>query len=499
MAKFLPIKKIYRLHRILSALLGIPVLLWAISGLMHPLMTNFRPNIKTQETPVSVLQDSLLKTGPALKSVLEKNGIEKSDRIRLISIKDNWYYQVVMDDTNRYFSIQRGDELNQGDQRYSAYLAKHYLTGDQKSPSIKSITKVNRFNTAYSSVNRLLPVYRVSFDRADGINIYVSTSSSSFSFAIDNRRNGFNRFFGCFHTWSWMDQFPKLKAGIISIILLLTLLTGGLGIYLLIKTKAARPANAKSRLSKARRLHRITALVGAVFLFAWALSGLIHALQNGRAPDLIRRLSEEQLLTSLLPQNNQSLFEPLSDSGVYSGAQLFSIKKQLFLMTTAIDKAAHAGTKDLMKAKKVVGARHRYYVLSNQGAEEKTEKFTVAQMAAAVINKAVDSSMIRYIDHFSADYSFADKILPVWKVSAAKGSAPYFIDPTRVSVVKKPDSFKKLDAYSFAFFHKHEFMAWAGKSAKDTSTVIGILILITLLVFGYVLLIVKTFNSKQKN
>ncbi|MBO9573824.1 MAG: hypothetical protein J7497_16680, partial [Chitinophagaceae bacterium] len=54
-------KKIYRWHRTLSIIIAIPVLCWAISGFMHPLMTNIRPEVATQSLPPTGIDTSQIK------------------------------------------------------------------------------------------------------------------------------------------------------------------------------------------------------------------------------------------------------------------------------------------------------------------------------------------------------------------------------------------------------------------------------------------------------
>jgi hypothetical protein len=38
-------KKIYQWHRTTSLIIAIPVILWAASGFMHPIMTTIRPKV----------------------------------------------------------------------------------------------------------------------------------------------------------------------------------------------------------------------------------------------------------------------------------------------------------------------------------------------------------------------------------------------------------------------------------------------------------------------
>ena len=514
------IKKMYRLHRIASTLIGIPIFLWAISGLMHPLMTNVRPEIQTQERPAHQLPAAVLQKAVPLKTLLKQQRLRQSFKIRLINMDSHWYYQVseAPQSIPRYFNLHSGQELKDGDQRYAILLARHFLEGDRPpgNTPVVSVERITDFTDQYSYVNRLLPVYKIAFKRTDQITVFVDTHNSEFAFALDHHRAAFNRFFGWFHTWSWMDGLPRLKAGIIALILLMALATGSLGIYLAVKTKSGSSKKNNHPLIKARRLHRSTAVIGAVFLLAWAFSGLIHALQNGRAPFYITPVSLEMTQTSSLPDSLGPVMTALARKTALGSIGLKTLDGKLWLETVSFER--QTGARDLMKSQGVPARPGNYYTWENSPApnpvmvlhdsspriQKYSEKQMVERMAALVLQKsgtvhttpamATDSSkmQLQYLTHFTEQYNFSDKILPVWQISYGdKVSDRLFIDATTGSLVKKGDTFKQADALIFAFFHKHEFMSWAGKTAKDASTVLGILILITLLIVGYRLLYIR--------
>jgi hypothetical protein len=564
----MPIKSLYRLHRTLSIIIGIPIFLWAISGLMHPLMTNVRPAIATQESPEYLLSSDILKTAIPLKTVLQNAGIHQSFRSRIVHMDSTWYYQVLSRQSPsnqvnkrsritgtqnaylsllqaRYFNLQTGRELAQGDKLYAASLARHFLSGKQShinttSPRIKSIQRVRDFTASYTYVNRLLPVEKVRFERADHIAIYVDTHNSQFAFALDQHRQNFNQFFGWFHTWSWMDSLPKLKAAIIALILLVALFTAGLGIYLAVKTRPKTSTSSRANkttsttLTKARKLHRTSAIIGSIFLICWAFSGLVHAIQNGRTPFYIQPVSNERIKTNLLPDSLDQTFTQLAESSHLSSIGLMQLNGKLFMESRPYDTAE--GSKDLMLTGGVNATTKHYYgyeyrknsIQSNHLSAwtPYTENQIARLMAALVLRKEANSSIgnkqldhqisktdtaglqATYLTHFTEAYNFSDKVLPVWQISTSTSAAiqrgatsannPIFIDASTGSLVKKADPFKQADALIFAFFHKHEFMAWAGKSAKDASTVLGVIIVITLLVIGYRLVYIK-YKTKRKS
>src|ERR1700744_3340749 len=87
-------KKLYRLHRQLSIIIAIPVLLWAGSGFMHPLMTNIRPAIATQGWPAAAVDAERLRV--SLTAALRQHHIDSFSSVRLVHIDTNWFYQVVL-------------------------------------------------------------------------------------------------------------------------------------------------------------------------------------------------------------------------------------------------------------------------------------------------------------------------------------------------------------------------------------------------------------------
>lgn len=124
-------RNMYRWHRVSSLIIAIPVLLWAISGFMHPLMTNIRPQVATQRLTAPVIDTSKLKV--SLADALQKNKVATFRSFRLVAINDNWFYQVKVPGTNvlQYYSTDRGKRLPDGDELYARYLAKQFLEGEE--------------------------------------------------------------------------------------------------------------------------------------------------------------------------------------------------------------------------------------------------------------------------------------------------------------------------------------------------------------------------------
>ncbi len=90
---------------------------------------------------------------------------------------------------------------------------------------VTQVDLIEQFDGEYKYVNRYLPAYKVSFDRADGVRIYVETAQDRFAFAVDNKRAAFDTFFSLFHTLSWLDFMGKGKHVVEILIMLLAMFT----------------------------------------------------------------------------------------------------------------------------------------------------------------------------------------------------------------------------------------------------------------------------------
>lgn len=82
-------KNIYHLHRTLSLIIALPVLLWALSGFMHPLMTNIRPKVATQFLSAVAVDSS--KVRMPLEHALRQNHIDSFTNFRLVHIEDTGF------------------------------------------------------------------------------------------------------------------------------------------------------------------------------------------------------------------------------------------------------------------------------------------------------------------------------------------------------------------------------------------------------------------------
>jgi hypothetical protein len=526
-------KHIYSLHRTLSLIIAIPVLLWAVSGFMHPLMTNIKPQVATQKLPPLAVDSNAIRV--PLPDALKRNNITAFHSVRLIHIDTNFFYQV-QQEVNKapvYLSAGNGKLLPSGDWLYAQFLARQFLEGPPaSSPSahanhtaipvarveeaqghdccneatacvlnnttgskIANVSRLTAFDKEYKFVNRLLPVHKVSFNRPDGVRIYVETTQDRFAFAMDNRRAVFDNIFQWLHTWSWLDALGNTKLYFIIGICVLSLATSVLGIYIFCITKTKK-ANGHATL-KARRNHRYTAIVGAAFTLAWSFSGAWHALEKFKPDDRNAYFASNQFPATInvdFARLQQIVNKPVSNFSVVK------IDEQSYWRVVTMSGKPHTTPAPVQSMKSmevpvpaVVFVNTGDYTVLPEG-EEKYAAWLATQFSKQPV---VNIQSVTAVTKFNDEYNFTDKRLPVWKVSYATENADrYFVETATGKLSVKVNDSDLKEGYSFALLHKHHFMDWGGKTARDASTMIWAFIQVVMIAVGLILWI-KTKRSKK--
>ncbi|MBZ4192592.1 hypothetical protein [Niabella beijingensis] len=516
-------KKIYKLHRVLSLVIALPVLLWAVSGFMHPMMTNLRPQIASQSYVAPGIDTAQLIV--PLQQALQQNEVDSFNNVHIVQMGGQQFYQVIIDgwgSDTRYFSTKTGNLLKDGDALYARFLARAFLEGtgnpgytagqpealsdhdccmmatarimDSRGAKITGVERITRFDGEYKYINRLLPVYKVAFDRPDGIRIYVATNSGRFGFAVDNRRAAFDRFFGIFHTWEWMNALGTTKYFIMVVITLLGFLTTLLGLYLFVVTKTKRSAHP---LVKARRNHRYTSLIASVFTLMFTFSGGYHALEK-LLPVKVR---PEQLPHTFLTAAVDPDFKKLgAAAGGYAIRDVSLCTMNGIVYWQLYLKKAPGVTEsrtDLMKTMTaampdVVYVRADDYTVLQKG-DERYARYLAEQFRGAP--QSADTPLVQPVTKFTEEYGFINKRLPVWRVGySTNGRERYYIETTTGVLAARIQDRDLAEGYSFAFFHKHHFMDWGGKMTRDISTLFGAAMQIAMVVVGLLLY----FRSRRR-
>src|SRR5579875_1715721 len=85
-------KNVYRWHRVTSLAVALPILLWSLSGFLHPVMNSFKPYVKNQYLPVVAIDTN--KIHVSLQEALQQNHIGQLHNFRIVKLDSNYFYQI---------------------------------------------------------------------------------------------------------------------------------------------------------------------------------------------------------------------------------------------------------------------------------------------------------------------------------------------------------------------------------------------------------------------
>lgn len=411
----------------------------------------------------------------SIQQVLDKNNISVIRNFGLINFNHNTYYQVLdKDSVYNYYSANDGVLLKDGDKLYATYLAR-YFTQDSTS-NIKKIALQTTFDGQYQPINHLLPVWKISFDRPDGMDIYIETSQSRMGTFNNNTRKAFLWLFEQFHTWQFLadiggDIFRNVVLLIIMVVMLFALISG-LTVYGLMWKKfksvtQKRKENGGEDKRIVHRYHRQIGLIVSFVMFTFVTSGAFHLavkLHNTETPkaDYGQVIDRKQLAIS-------NLQLPVADSiikriavvnfGGNSYYQVTDNKKQISYFNTLTGIEQINGDEDYARFLST------YYHTSLDA------------------DKFYGRVKVNQVKQFDNEYGFINKRLPVERVSYADGSN-WYIETTSSKLATKVAGIDRAEGLSFIFLHKYFGMTWAGKDIRDIVSILASLGVLVVSLFG---------------
>ncbi|MBC5863923.1 PepSY-associated TM helix domain-containing protein [Flavobacterium turcicum] len=509
---------VYSWHRTLAIITIVPVIFWTLSGIMHPFMAHFfKPEIANQELPQTAINQSRLPL--PLKEVLQKNQLKTFKNFRLVSLNDKTYYQVKTESgALLYFDAATAQKLENGDQKYAEVLARYFL--QDSTSSISNSKVLTEFTTQYKYVNRYLPVYQLSFDRADEMQVYVETASSKLATFNPKSRQIFIWFFDTFHNWSFIDAISNNSLRIIIMIVLLSVISfsaiSGLLIYGLF-WKQFKKSDALAPKKGIRRYHRQIGIWISLFTLTFAFSGAYHATTKWDPYTLSQMVYEPSFKTEVLTTSLSDLkldwsrFENASvvafQDSLYYRCQM--LPKQVTKTNTAISAPESKWAKKDKQPLEIVYINAQTNRISAnldvKYAEFLAHYFTDGAPKAACCEmipetdepetslksaKLVETKIINEFE--SREYGFVNKRLPVVKLAYdTPENTTYFIETATSRLAAKVENADKREGYSFAIFHKFLFLDWAGKNIRDAAMVLTALAILIVSVLGLILFLKK--------
>lgn len=510
----------YQWHRTIGIITIIPVILWTLSGLMHPFMAHFfKPEIAHEKLEIQTVPPQQLAL--SIQEVLTQNNIKQFKNFRIVAFNNTTFYQVknIIGDLH-YFDSSNGKELQNGDTVYAEWLSRYFLE-DQKSP-VKKSEIITEFDKQYKYVNRYLPVYKLSFDRPDGMEIYVETSSGKLATFNPKSRQFFIWFFDTFHNWSFIDAISNNSIRIITMIFLLSIIgfsaISGIVIYGFL-WKQFKKADSLEPKKGIRKYHRQIGIWVSLFTLTFAFSGAYHATTKWDPYTLDQMVYEPTFKTKeiVLANNklnldwnrfqNQSLIT-FNDS-IYYRCELEEAAKGKFKKPKS-DSNSKWNKKENPKTEVVYINAATNKIIPNidfQYAEflayyftDGTPKAPCCEMMSPEIPNEVETSLenvklleSKLITNFeNREYGFVNKRLPVVKLAYdTPEKTTYFIETATSRLAAKIDNSDITEGYSFAILHKFLFMDWAGKNIRDLTMVLIALCILIISVLGLILFLKK--------
>ncbi|GGF12742.1 PepSY-associated TM helix domain-containing protein [Flavobacterium limi] len=507
----------YKWHRAIGLITIIPVIFWTLSGLMHPFMAHFfKPEIAHEKLEQQTIDQNQLQF--SIQEVLKQNFINDFKNFRIVQFNDRTYYQVKMIPGDLlYFDTSNAKKLENGDQKYAEWLSRYFLD-DQKS-TVKKSEIVTEFTSQYKYVNRYLPVYKLSFDRPDTMEVYVETSSGKLATFNPASRQWFIWFFDVFHNWSFIDAISNNSIRIITMIFLLSIIglsaLSGILIYGLLwkqfkKTDSLQPKKGL------RKYHRQIGIWVSLFTLTFAFSGAYHATTKWEPYTLSQMVYEPTFETKEIPGANNKLnldwnrFQNMSiitlNDTTYYRCQLAEKETKRFKKPKSDSKW---NKKDDKKSEVVYINATTNKIAPNldlEYAEFLAYYFTDGAPKAScceMIDTSEDDSQpsfenIKLLeskvlnDFESREYGFVNKRLPVVKLAYdTPERTTYFIETSTSRLAAVINNSDRVEGYSFAILHKFLFMDWAGKNIRDLTMVLAALTILIVSILGVILFLKK--------
>lgn len=457
-------------HRRLGWVGGVAMLLFGLSGLTHPLMTWFGPQPAVFFPPQAHVEAAEI---AALPATLIRHGIISAQQVRIVPTSRGKALQVSDSDRRRYFDLDSGLELSDFDRQQAEWLARYY-TG-LSDALIEDLYLQTHFDNAYPEVNRLLPVWRVSFASDDGLTAFVHTELGALAALSNDVRTVQQTLFRGLHSFSWLGDWELLRVALLTT-LCLALLGLGLAGAALVFVLPARHIPSASR-----RWHRHLALLLWIPLLAFSASGLYHLWHKvtvGGDPAFVAAPTLD--LRALWQQEDQvaAALHSLPLDNALNSASLLAGPEGAVLLRLAQPKGRHGEHVHRQARFDGTATERQSHLVALTGAHDRewSDDLLASHFAREHLGILPETILaVELVTAFGPDYDFRNKRLPVWRVRHLGGSA--FIDPVTGILVDHATTPDRWEGRSFGHLHKWNFLTpWVGRQVRDSLTVVVILL-----------------------
>ncbi len=429
-------------HRWLGLLSCVGVVLWGLSGALHPVLSRVQPRAAAMQPPQPVIDTT---NAAPLATLLQAAKVERIGALSLADVAGRaaWRVDARAGTSTRYFALDDGSELADADRTRALALARHYV-GRADTP-VLAVTQLRRFDDDYRPGNRILPVWRIDFAEASGLRAYVDTEQGRLVSLTDDRRALLSRLFRIGHNFEPLAGWPGLQRALLSLLLVFATLSALIGLWFwwVLRHNAAR------RLARRplARWHRRLAWPLALVMLAFSLTGLLHlwvGAAQDEMPALHAPLDLPTRMLGAVPAGRFTLLALVPGGGTAQWlGQLADGPHAVKTEAAAARHATHGGS---------VTAPHllRFALDSGLLLDHRVDKLAFAQVATAT---GITETTLRggtWITRFDDEYGFRFKRLPVIRVLGE--DARFYVEPMSGVVVRVNDT-DALESRLFAIAH----------------------------------------------
>lgn len=477
---------VLRYHRWVGLLAVLPVVLWGLSGLSHPIMSRLQPQPSAMMPPVGLLSgfdaEEMVTVRP-LSALLPGLGIHAVRQARLLRWQGRMVWQLTLPGQaeRTYVDAMNGMVVPDADKALAVSLARHFAGEPDR--GITSMELITRFSDDYPYVNRLLPVWRVAFAGDDGLSAYVETSPLRLATLDNSLKSGFGKVFRTLHSWSFIpNEGVRDTAMTLFLALAFCSALGGVWLYGFFWRK---PVTGE-RAAPLRRWHRRLGVLVAASTLAFTGSAMLHVLLlNKGSNEGVPRILPDQLLNAdslhlaphaigLTASEQLDIVSVAGQAVVRASEQSASMvgRKGHGAMPAAkagADHAHHQGHHQGHEGSKPAASGERYFVVGSgtllvDGAQQHARALAAA--FAGMPEEQITG--IERVTRFAGEYGFINKRLPVWKVDfRTPENLTLYVEATSGVLAAEVRDLQRFEGFSFAYLHKWNFLDGIGKDGRD--------------------------------
>ncbi|NNP70127.1 PepSY domain-containing protein [Acinetobacter sp. Ac_5812] len=475
------LKQRLSLHRCFGMVFGILVLLWSLTGVLHPIMSATQPQPVKRMPPSQQLD---LTHALAASDVLKQHQIAQFSALQVIELAPQQIAYRVLQPNQKiaeYYDSQTGQLLIDAERQDAQRLALWYTGLSQQ--DIVSSQIITAFSDDYPSVNRLLPVWRVDFK--NGLRAYVDPSQARLATLSNDQKMWMAKIFRLGHTWTWSDQAWTGQTILMQLALIgiLCMIFMGIGLFFNIHNRSNHRLGQKP----IRFLHRYLGISLSVFILLWVISGFYHLWQ--KKPDIkniqpvfhTADLSTEawQQVTAQPIQRLDLVPTTFSHTHTPAAWMIQAIGQSPLQgsMTAATKQHDHHTTKTVVPAIQFVDAGNGELIDILKQSK---------QLAASYLGLPPEQvQQAAWVTSFGGEYGFINKRLPVIKVETQlENQLRLYIEPSSGVIAAQVTQQDALEGFSFAYLHKWTWLP-IDKTLRDIilGTIAGLVALLAVLGF----------------